>query len=309
MNHTKAQGMIQAAIWHSGRHLKEYELLAIEPGCPICANGVHRKKKIQIQRAPDVFFIQCSECNGISADRMPTKSSLDNYYKSYYKSGTEQLITFSEPYRLARLIAKHLIPYERSIRILDYGGGDGQISIELARLIVEQQLAESVDITVMDYVSSKNFCVGDSISVQFKGQGKQIEQTYDLAIVSAVLEHIPELNQTMNDVWKHLVPGGIFYARTPFMVPFAKIIPGLDLTYPAHVHDLGHSFWKTAAKRYAAEELASEPSIVETTFKTNFFRTTLGYLLKAPAKLCTLLSLPVLWPYYGGWQVVWRKPS
>ena len=33
------------------------------------------------------------------------------------------------------------------------------------------------------------------------------------------------------------------YARTPFVLPLARIVPSIDITYPGHVHDMGSVFW------------------------------------------------------------------
>lgn len=36
-------------------------------------------------------------------------------------------------------------------------------------------------------------------------------------------------------------------------------------------------------------------------------RTVAASILKMPARLLAAGGLPPLWPYYGGWQVLWTK--
>jgi hypothetical protein len=104
---------------------------------------------------------------------------------------------------------------------------------------------------------------------------------------------------------------GIFYARTPYMLPMMKafrlIGVNLDFTYPGHIHDLGQAFWENYFTTEQSDEfqvLASSPSIVATTFGKHFLRTVAAYSLKAPWYL-----LGKSYKFVGGWEIFAQKIS
>lgn len=118
----------------------------------------------------------------------------------------------------------------------------------------------------------------------------------------------------MNSVIVKLFPfvsaGCYFYARTAYAVPLTRILNGLDLTYPAHVHDMGCSFWDRVTDVFAfdARYVARRPSIVESRLRDNPMRAIMANLVKMPARLEGPLSAAGrkdrLWTFVGGWDVV-----
>jgi hypothetical protein len=99
------------------------------------------------------------------------------------------------------------------------------------------------------------------------------------------------------------------YARTPFVLPLAKLIPVVDIMYPGHVHDMGSAFWGRFVATFGlpARLVSSRPSLVETTFARAPARTIAAHLLKAPAVLEQAVlgrdHMP-LWSFVGGWEAV-----
>jgi hypothetical protein len=101
------------------------------------------------------------------------------------------------------------------------------------------------------------------------------------------------------------------YARTPFVLPIAKLVPGVDMTYPAHVHDMGGAFWSgfTRTFQLGARVISSRPSLVETALRNSPARTMLAYTLKLPG----LMEMAMFgrnhrprWTFVGGWEAVMR---
>jgi hypothetical protein len=84
-------------------------------------------------------------------------------------------------------------------------------------------------------------------------------------------------------------------------------VPTLDITYPAHVHDMGSGFWNRFIETFdlRARLLCSRPSIVETTLLKNPIRTALAHALKFPALAeLWIFGQPrvPMWKLVGGWE-------
>jgi hypothetical protein len=301
---------LSATAFHKGKTLAEGELGPETDRCPTCRLTAPRRDVVRAQTGPDVWFRQCPQCHGVSASRMPTPQALNDYYARYYDRALTELITTPKPERLARRIASHWsAPPRDRIGILDFGGGDGTISVLVAGMLVASRKARHVDILVVDYVSDNPRVPPAGVTLRFAADldiGK-VEGQHDIIIASAILEHIPDFTTAFDGLMARAAPGALFYARTPSMTPLARLVP-LDLTFPAHVHDLGGAFWAALAQRLGSTVtvLRHAPSIIETVLSSNLIRTLAAFCLKAPAHLLRHLGLPHLWPYVGGWEVIWR---
>jgi hypothetical protein len=139
------------------------------------------------------------------------------------------------------------------------------------------------------------------------------DQSMDLVIASAVIEHIPEPRDVLLKLFSSIRSnGGVFYARTPYVAPFLKLTKvigmSFDFTYPAHVHDLGAKFWNNfpSALPLAGEfqVLRSTPSIVETSTRRHIMRTLVAHLLKMPGYI-----MKESYGLVGGWEIVIRRNS
>ena len=89
-------------------------------------------------------------------------------------------------------------------------------------------------------------------------------------ILNPVIHDIYPVETDLMDV------DGVFYARTPCMLPLIKFLKNLrikiDFSFPGHIHDLGQAFWESYLHQAISCGdlilLESNPSIVETTFKS-----------------------------------------
>lgn len=240
---------------------------------------------------------------------MPKEEVLDSFYKQYYGDDTGPHITFHNPVRFARHFRK-LIPNGLSLvepmSILDYGGGDGVLSKEIAHLLNPGKM----HITVVD--NEESGLVGSETAILEKVASlDDLEREYDIVLAGAVIEHIPEPGDIVKKLFSLLKPGGMFYARTPWIVPLMRIL-NIDFGYPGHVHDLGAAFWNRSPQTLGlnAEVIVSKPSIVATTFSKAFLRTLAAHIMKFPAIIeCKLIKGrgEPLWKYVGGWEVIIKK--
>lgn len=135
--------------------------------------------------------------------------------------------------------------------------------------------------------------------------------TYNLAVASSILEHVPSPQPELVGLLSALAPAGVFFARTPWIVPILQIYErvglNFDFTYPAHVHDLGRDFWQNILARLpvANPDLYklrhSGPSPVETTLREAPLRTAAAHSLKA------IWRIFPTWRFVGGWEVLFER--
>jgi SAM-dependent methyltransferase len=311
MRSTARSSRVSASGFHSGAHLREDQLEPAEKACPLCRSDSERRPALRLQADPTVDLLWCASCGGYSASRMPTSEALRSYYSNYYGDADER-VTFDLPQRLARhIVAKGFGGAVRtSIEVLDFGGGDAGVSRAIAKLLLDSG-TEHAHIHLVDFNAEVPPPDSSRISVdRVESLNGVAESGFDLVIASAILEHIPRPMEDLALLLRALREGGILYVRTPSVVPVLKLLGSLglrlDFTFPAHLHDLGETFWRGVLERLSLrdsfEVVDSRPALVETTFGLHPLRTAAAYLLKAPRRL-----VGSSWRFVGGWEVFFRR--
>ena len=242
---------------------------------------------------------------------MPTSQVLDRYYRKYYEAhGDRENVAFHRPIRFGRHLIKWIrfppiFDQAQPLRICDIGGGDGSLGVAVA-----QCLGYPCELDVVDFPSKRLKSTAD-LKIAYLEDLRVAAGAYHLVLASAVIEHMTQLSAIMPAIFDLIGPGGYFYARTPYVLPFMKVFRGLDFTFPGHLHDLGPEFWNGVLRIYgrSGEIVVSQPSIVETDLRFDVPRTLLSMALKCPAMLeCRLSTRPrtPLWPFVGGWEIILR---
>lgn len=301
---------MRATTSHPSRHLAAGDLLDSTAACPICLDRGTRRPVLRLQAGPDVFLLRCGRCQGCSASRMPRPEYLQAYYGSYYQ-GSDERVTFSGKDRFAAHLLRAMPARwaREHTRILDFGGGDGTLAVAVAARLLERFPQGRCDITVVDR-ETPALSSDTRIRVTQRSSLRETAELHDMVLASAVLEHIPDLHPILRGLVERVGEGGLFYARTPYALPFARIFPALDLTYPAHVHDLGSGFWNGFVDLFGlrARYLASRPSLVASSWRAQPLRALVAHSLKLPASLEAALSPASrkrrLWHFVGGWEVL-----
>jgi SAM-dependent methyltransferase len=291
--------------------LKESQLMPFDPACPFCLS-IKRAVVNELQKDPVINLLLCRDCHAVSVSRMPTAETISSFYNSYYHEksyyGQEKKVTFD----LTRKFARHLVGIAsqyidgQQLSILDFGGGDGSMAVELAKEFLKRGRSK-IDITVVDYnellspVDDDRICLKHAMDIEALPK-----ETYTLVIASAVLEHLPQPGKILSNLLDLVKIRGLLYARTPYMLPLMKAASAVglqwDFHYPSHLHDLGASFWNGVFSHinlhHKFEIIISQPSIVETSFKNHFVRTLSAYTLKLPWYL-----IGNHYKMVGGWEV------
>lgn len=312
--------MRYATCNHQSKHLEENAVYDARARCPICLYTGKRAQGIQLQSSPVIHLLHCPACGGRSAAWMPRTEVLQDYYSGYFDptetagENDAVCVTFQGIERFARHLIKAMpvAAGTSPVRILDYGGGDGSLALEIAKCLGER----AVSITLVDYQKPRAMLVPQHVSVVHFTHLTEVEekipgQKFDIVLASAVLEHIPEPNGVIKALFGMIKPGGYFYARTPYMSNLIAFMPFIDFVYPAHVHDMGASFWSQITKTFnlRADIIVSRPSIVETEWSKNFVRTLIANILKLPARIEGKIAphrIDRWWNLVGGWEVVLR---
>lgn len=302
---------MKATIFHNGLHLSETQISDELKQCPIC-QSTNRSIITNIQKNPDIFLKYCHNCHAVSASRLPTKESLDTYYNSYYQSNDEK-ITFDKPGVFANHLFNETHHYQQKqdfLKILDFGGGGGLISIELAKRYLDLGIKE-VKVVIVDYDSSiiNNDVPGISID-KYSLLSSITDQKFDLIIASAIVEHLPNPKNEMTTLFELLEDEGQIYFRTPYIVPILLLLKKIGIiinfTYPGHIHDMGQEFWDNILKTFNMQKdfkiMSSKPSIIETSFSKHFYRTLAAYFIKSPWYI-----LGNTWNFVGGWEILIQK--
>lgn len=295
------------------RHLDSSELVDATRACPVCRSSGPRRAGFRVQSDPDVHMLACRVCRAASASHMPTDEVLASFYASFYDDRDRE-ITFSAPERFAKHVTG-ILPrarFDGSVRILDYGGGDGSLAKAIASRWIASGVARGADILVIDFATRAPSTEG-AVRMRSQSPDAAIDDAYDLVLASAILEHIPDLQPVIARLYAAMAANGFFYARTPFVLPLGRMFPRLDLAFPAHVHDLGSDFWNRfpATFGWDARIVASRPSVIAGSLANDPLRTLAAAALKAPAHVENWLSSRKragrLWNLVGGWEVVLQK--
>ncbi len=292
--------------------------------CPICESVLPRKEFALIQKEPAIGLLKCKSCKAASVSRNPKPEVLDQYYAQYrYDGGQDNSqVTFQGASRFAKHLMKMLeknITVGNSLRILDFGGGDGALAIALSKLFKNVEIV----ITVVDYerVSSDQE-LPHNVSIRHIRELEKATDLNDIVLASAVMEHIPKPGKVFKDLVDRTKVGGCIYVRTPFIGPQMKLLHCIDkllgsslstkrgFGFPAHMHDMGPAFWIQVGDSLGlpVKTIISQPSIPQLQLSTRFLRALASYAFKLPAYIEVRLGHKIpWWGFSGGWEAVLLK--
>ena len=275
--------------------------------CPLCGFEGERTPEIVLQDAPEVWMRRCPRCHASCADRFPDDAFLAKLYDpSHYSSPLSAQDHISA--RCAERILAYFDPApDAELELVDYGGNRGTLVRVLRDALLARGHRGRIRGTVVDlFPAAGDDAVRFITPEQFAAESTR----YDLVLASAVLEHLTNMPDVVRQLLAVARDGAIFYARTPYDVPLAKLGVGYPVRWPRHLYDLGPAFWSGFLDVFDApgDVLVSRPSLVETSLQQSPGRTVAAHVLKFPARLeVRFLGRRVpWWRWVGGWEMVAR---
>lgn len=304
---------MKATIYHGSVHLSDAELIDAREACPICLARGERTFVFEIQDDPKVTLLECPHCSGCSASHMPRPEVLARLYETYYQNEPRRTTT-AHVSRLASHIERRLqLPAgNETARIIDFGGGDGSLAIELAEQLIRHGRVGAADITLVDFHDPPS-PRDPRITVKRESDLASVQPGAHVVLASAIMEHLPDCNAMFRRLFGLLRPGGYYYARTPWTVPLKRLLKKVDMTYPFHVHDMGGGFWNRIRETFGlnGEVVISGPSPIESALLEYPLRTVAAMVLKAPARVERIVGTgkrkDPIWTLVGGWELLYRE--
>ncbi len=286
---------MKSSIYHSGCHLTAEQVYDATTRCPICHSKSPRRAACRLQERPLILLLQCDVCKAASASKLPYPQVLSDLYASYYGM-RDVKTTFGNHDRMTRHLLSNLDAeqFGAGVRILDFGGGDGTLSRSLGRSLLVHSDKVSVEVVLVDFVDVPDF-KEERLTFHRLTRLDEVSGQFDIVLASAILEHIPEVHDVIKGLFDRIVPGGWFYARTPYILPFIRLFRKTAFNYPIHVHDMGDRFWNRVVNVFSldAKIVVSQPSIVESAFGEYPLRMLASHLLKFPARVEQICAGPV----------------
>lgn len=287
--------------------LSDFEFVSYN-SCTFC-NSSDVVKQDTIHKSPEVNYFFCNHCKVSYTDKQLSVKDTEKLYSHYYDEHVFK--TGINPSVLGKHIFRFIsskVTVNSSVRILDYGGGDGSVAKYVAEELRKRKkcryIIDVYDIyEIENKLDAVNYITSESILANYQ---------YDIIIASAVIEHLNKPLDTLKMLFTSLKSNGYFYARTPFNLPLKNMCEKLhlkkkvDMQFPWHLFDMGRIFWNHIPVLFQSYHIKisvikSQPSLIEIPFKNKKKRYIATVLLKFPGYIFKN------WNNVGGWEVFIKK--
>lgn len=207
---------------------------AVMSSCRICGNylpgeikDVNYPGASSLAEGPKNILL-CPNCGSGVADPMLSQSELDALYQgsSYWNESDELVINqqhFPVPFALAKARWNTVGPYLKKARpsgdisILDIGAGHGVFGLraanKLGRRLVNYTAVEPDP--VMRQAMQKAWDVRHGGEISAISDLADVSGSYDLVVLSHVLEHVSEPKEFMEMVLQKVKAGGVIFVEIP----------------------------------------------------------------------------------------------
>lgn len=284
--------------------------------CPVCEGTSFTPVGLQLQESPAVELLECKTCSAVFASRFPSEQFLTSLYdpeiyEPDLNSSPNASIRLGK--RIADAIMELLPNATAGVRVLDFGGADGTLLRQ-----VEAHLPASVDRSKSSFVVADLFPQELDAPLGYTTADDLFasDDTYDVILASAVVEHLPNVREVLLQLDARLASGGLFYGRTPYELPLAKLYKGYPSRWPRHLFDMGPEFWGAFGSEvlpgYSIKQSQTSPP--DSDFSADPARTVVATALKAVHQIEAATTQRVLgydspkWRFVGSWEAWFMKP-
>lgn len=240
--------------------------------CPLCGHinfEPYSKLHDHFLTHEEFILVECSNCNVIFTNPRPTREDISRYYKSadYISHSNKTKSVSSLLYKIVRSytlrkkfrILKPLLGSLSKVHHLDYGCGTGHF-IEYTTKKGWVSKGYEPDLTALSHT---NKSIRKSILHNFESISLN---NYDLITLFHVLEHIHDLNITLELLIKHLKPNGVLLLALPNHKSFdaqhyQQHWAGYDV--PRHLYHFDRKSINSLAKQHGLKIDKIEPMIFD----------------------------------------------
>lgn len=194
--------------------------------CPACNDT---RKKLRGEKNNFIIF-NCQNCGSLLTVEKGEKKGFD--YSDYYDGGNLEVPAFVND-RLNEIV-RSFEKYRQGNRFLDVGCGAGTLLIEA---LDQKWDAAGIEISEPSVKHLKKL----GIKV-FQGDlelAKYPDDTFDVVTSVEVLEHIEEPDRLLEEIYRILRPGGLFWGTTPHGKGASARLLGTKwscIAPPEHIH-------------------------------------------------------------------------
>lgn len=188
--------------------------------CPLCSGREASPLAAYKGRSPTFKgrdIVQCRACGLVSAHPMPSEHELAAFYQTYW-SGHEQgqpdMALYQAQANARFRFIEGVLPIDREgrLNVVDVGAGFGLIRNVLVGAREDRPLrydAVEVDPDAVAYLRRETRA--DHV---YRDLGES-DCSYDLGILSHIIEHVPDPLALLAAVRERLLPGGVLFLETP----------------------------------------------------------------------------------------------
>ena len=237
--------------------------------CPICGE-THSTEYLQTK---DYFLTgepftlrQCADCGFVFTSPRPDEDRLPEYYQSenylsHHSRGFSPLRLIYQFLRKRNIRGKYQLvsQYTAKGHILDIGCGTGEL---LAYFQKQGWKASGIE----PDASARNFA-SEHWSLPVYNEDKIPEfkdRSFDVVTMWHVLEHVPDLNQRLQEIYRMLNKGGYYFAAVPNFLSwdaqhYGSFWAAWDL--PRHLFHFSEQNIVQLAEKHGFKYVKSEPMI------------------------------------------------
>jgi len=231
---------------------------------------------------------ECDHCGLVQTIPRPPHQALANYYAVDYRYGgkygsdvadgrqfpKDNLFYFNRGQSIAELVLPHL--QKDNPRILDVGAGYGHILYALSqRYPRSERVAIEFANVCVQHLEAVGIRVFNRPAEEVLGQ---MEQQFDLVVLSHVLEHVLDPCTMLRLIHASLVPGGMLYVEVP-NIPRESLLRYPDQTWAPRWDEPHITFFSVPTLRDLLESVGFELCVCDTAGPTYKYISPLRYRL------------------------------